>query len=367
MGRSRPLPLPPPLGSAPSACRLPLRGAGPAGQEAAREVEAPLGGDRSPTPAPSINNISAGPAHAPLAAAFWGLLARRTPGRTIRERRCAALLQGPAAGAPRRCPGCRSIGNRSVRRLPSGSGGSSVASRGYRNPPPGAEWSGPAARRARGGRAGGGGERSHVTAAGPRRGHVMGAGHQRSLSRRGEVTWPARTCSCCSSASGGRGAMEPAAGGGRGAMEPAAGAAPRGDRRRRRKNAKEAKKAAKQLQLRAEAAAAQRAAAKQAASEAARRAKHLRVLGRTSGAERELEELVFGDSLNVEEDELLHRLADPTRVSFGARRAAAPSRSVLRPGRASGSVGRRRFLWSWLRLLSSACSPTPCLSLSSTG
>ncbi|XP_041265108.1 U3 small nucleolar RNA-associated protein 18 homolog [Onychostruthus taczanowskii] len=52
-----------------------------------------------------------------------------------------------------------------------------------------------------------------------------------------------------------------------------------------------------------------------AASEAARRARHLKALGRVSGAERELEELVFGDSLNAEEDELLRRLAGPRRVA----------------------------------------------------
>ncbi|KAM4890407.1 U3 small nucleolar RNA-associated protein 18 homolog isoform 2-T2 [Sylvia borin] len=52
-----------------------------------------------------------------------------------------------------------------------------------------------------------------------------------------------------------------------------------------------------------------------AAAEAARRDRHLKALGSASGAERELEELVFGDSLNVEEDELLRRLAGPRRVT----------------------------------------------------
>ncbi|XP_064251275.1 U3 small nucleolar RNA-associated protein 18 homolog [Passer domesticus] len=52
-----------------------------------------------------------------------------------------------------------------------------------------------------------------------------------------------------------------------------------------------------------------------AGSEAARRARHLKALGRASGAERELEELVFGDSLTAGEDELLRRLAAPPRVS----------------------------------------------------
>lgn len=74
----------------------------------------------------------------------------------------------------------------------------------------------------------------------------------------------------------------------------------------------------------AAAAAAERAAARQAAEEAARRAWHLQELSCTSGAERELEELVFGDSLNVEEDDLLQCLAGPQRVGFGAPRAALP-------------------------------------------
>ncbi|XP_055581853.1 U3 small nucleolar RNA-associated protein 18 homolog [Falco cherrug] len=60
---------------------------------------------------------------------------------------------------------------------------------------------------------------------------------------------------------------------------------------------------------------AERAAAVQAAAEAARRAWHREVLGCPSGAERELEELVFGASLGVEEEELLQRLADPPRFN----------------------------------------------------
>ncbi|KAM4674194.1 U3 small nucleolar RNA-associated protein 18 homolog isoform 5-T10 [Amazona ochrocephala] len=59
------------------------------------------------------------------------------------------------------------------------------------------------------------------------------------------------------------------------------------------------------------AAAAERAAARQEAEEAARRAHHLKELSFTSGAERALEELVFGDSLHVEEDDLLRCLAGP--------------------------------------------------------
>ncbi|XP_059341836.1 U3 small nucleolar RNA-associated protein 18 homolog isoform X1 [Ammospiza nelsoni] len=52
-----------------------------------------------------------------------------------------------------------------------------------------------------------------------------------------------------------------------------------------------------------------------AAAEAARRARHLKALSCVSGAERELEELVFGDSLTGEEDELLRRLAGPRPVT----------------------------------------------------
>ncbi|XP_030361755.1 U3 small nucleolar RNA-associated protein 18 homolog isoform X2 [Strigops habroptila] len=65
----------------------------------------------------------------------------------------------------------------------------------------------------------------------------------------------------------------------------------------------------------AAAAAAERAAATQAAEEAARRARHLKELSGASGPERELEELVFGDSLYVEEDDLLQRLAGPHRLN----------------------------------------------------
>ncbi|XP_025946279.1 U3 small nucleolar RNA-associated protein 18 homolog isoform X3 [Apteryx rowi] len=67
---------------------------------------------------------------------------------------------------------------------------------------------------------------------------------------------------------------------------------------------KKKKKMAKQLQPLAE-------AATQEAEEAARRGRHLRALCGASGAERALEELVFGDSLVAEEGELLQRLAGP--------------------------------------------------------
>lgn len=115
-----------------------------------------------------------------------------------------------------------------------------------------------------------------------------------------------------------------------GAMQPAAGAPRPGPAAaKKKKKMKKTKTMAKQLRPRAEAAeeaaaAAERAAAEQAAEEAARRARHLKSLSRRSGGERELEELVFGDSLNVEEDELLQRLAGPRRVGLGARRALPP-------------------------------------------
>ncbi|XP_069655302.1 U3 small nucleolar RNA-associated protein 18 homolog [Haliaeetus albicilla] len=107
-------------------------------------------------------------------------------------------------------------------------------------------------------------------------------------------------------------------------MQPAAGAPRPGPAAAKKK--KKMKKIAKQLRPRAEAAemaaaAAERAAAEQAAEEAARRARHLKSLSRRSGGERELEELVFGDSLNVEEDELLQRLAGPRRLNATERRS----------------------------------------------
>ncbi|XP_052664242.1 U3 small nucleolar RNA-associated protein 18 homolog [Harpia harpyja] len=108
-------------------------------------------------------------------------------------------------------------------------------------------------------------------------------------------------------------------------MQPAAGAPRPGPAAAKKKNKmKKTKKIAKQLPPRAEAAeaaAAERAAAEQAAEEAARRARHLKSLSRRSGGERELEELVFGDSLNVEEDELLQRLAGPRRLNATERRS----------------------------------------------
>ncbi|KAM6403469.1 U3 small nucleolar RNA-associated protein 18 homolog [Rhynochetos jubatus] len=86
---------------------------------------------------------------------------------------------------------------------------------------------------------------------------------------------------------------------------------------------KKTKKIMKRLPPPAEAAAAaaEWVAAEQAAAEAARRARHLKALCRTSGAERELEELVFGDSLGVEEDELLQRLAGSPRLNATGRKS----------------------------------------------
>ncbi|XP_075025723.1 U3 small nucleolar RNA-associated protein 18 homolog isoform X1 [Calonectris borealis] len=92
-------------------------------------------------------------------------------------------------------------------------------------------------------------------------------------------------------------------------------------KKRTKTTMKKTNKTAKRLQPSAEAAAAERAAAEQAAEEAARRARHLKALSRASGAERELEELVFGDSLNVEEDELLQRLAGPQRLNAAERKS----------------------------------------------
>ncbi|KAI6075696.1 U3 small nucleolar RNA-associated protein 18-like protein [Aix galericulata] len=69
------------------------------------------------------------------------------------------------------------------------------------------------------------------------------------------------------------------------------------------------KKMAKQLQRLAE----EEEAAALEAEEAERRGRHLQALSGATGAERELEELLFGDCLAVEEGELLQRLAGPPR------------------------------------------------------
>ncbi|XP_059684375.1 U3 small nucleolar RNA-associated protein 18 homolog [Gavia stellata] len=113
---------------------------------------------------------------------------------------------------------------------------------------------------------------------------------------------------------------------------------------------KKTKKIAKQPQPRAEvaaaAAAAERAAAEQAAEEAARRARHLKALSRRSGAERELEELVFGDSLNVEEDELLQRLAGPQRLHATERKSAQEDSSDSEvENEAKGKFSSKKPAW----------------------
>ncbi|XP_061311405.1 U3 small nucleolar RNA-associated protein 18 homolog isoform X3 [Pezoporus flaviventris] len=81
------------------------------------------------------------------------------------------------------------------------------------------------------------------------------------------------------------------------------------------KTAKTVTRRSDSLAVAAAAAAAERAAARQAAAEAVRRAQHLKELSCASGAERDLEELVFGDSVNVEEDDLLQCLAGPQRLN----------------------------------------------------
>lgn len=102
-----------------------------------------------------------------------------------------------------------------------------------------------------------------------------------------------------------------AAAGGRKGGAVKAGKAPR------MKVAKKVSKAAKAAKMTKPKRAAKRllAVANQAvAAEAARRTRHLKALSYASGAERELEDLIFGDSLNVEEDEVLQLLARPRRV-----------------------------------------------------
>lgn len=79
---------------------------------------------------------------------------------------------------------------------------------------------------------------------------------------------------------------------------------------------KKKKKMAKQLQRRAE----EEEAAALEAEEAAQRGRHLRALSGATGAERELEELLFGDCLAAEEGELLQRLAGPRQVGPGGGR-----------------------------------------------
>ncbi|KAK2536910.1 Utp18 isoform A [Columba livia] len=112
-----------------------------------------------------------------------------------------------------------------------------------------------------------------------------------------------------------------------------------------KKITKKAKKTMKQFQPRVDAAAAEREAAQQAAEEAARRARHLSALSRPSGPERELEELVFGDSLNVEEDELLQRLAGPQRRDAAERSAWRDSSDSEIENEAKGQLLPKKPAW----------------------
>ncbi|XP_065708690.1 U3 small nucleolar RNA-associated protein 18 homolog [Patagioenas fasciata] len=112
-----------------------------------------------------------------------------------------------------------------------------------------------------------------------------------------------------------------------------------------KKITKKTKKTIKQLQPRADAAAAEREAAQQAAEESARRARHLSALSRPSGPEQELEELVFGDSLNVEEDELLQRLAGPQRREVAERSAWRDSSDSEIENEAKGQLLPKKPAW----------------------
>ncbi|XP_051653970.1 U3 small nucleolar RNA-associated protein 18 homolog [Manacus candei] len=88
------------------------------------------------------------------------------------------------------------------------------------------------------------------------------------------------------------------------------------------------------------------AVADRAAAEAAWRARHLRDVSQASGAERELEELVFGDSLKVEEDELLRRLGEPPRVAATERKSLqAESSDSEVENEAKGDLLPRKPAW----------------------
>lgn len=80
-------------------------------------------------------------------------------------------------------------------------------------------------------------------------------------------------------------------------------------------------------------------------AEAARRTRHLKALSYASGAERELEDLIFGDSLYVEEDELLRRLAGPRRV-WHIQARALPDPTAAAPAGVRCSL-RPRVLGPW--------------------
>ncbi|XP_065549454.1 U3 small nucleolar RNA-associated protein 18 homolog [Lathamus discolor] len=95
----------------------------------------------------------------------------------------------------------------------------------------------------------------------------------------------------------------------------------------------------------AAAAAAERAASRQAAAEAARRARHLKELSCASGAERELEELVFGDSLNVEEDDLLQCLVGPQQLNAPERETLQDSSDSEVENEAKGNLLTKKPAW----------------------
>lgn len=100
----------------------------------------------------------------------------------------------------------------------------------------------------------------------------------------------------------------------------AAAAAPRVLAAERRRRPAELKLAAKKKKKKKMVKRARPRAKEMEAAEASRRARHLRAISDATAAERELEELVFGDSLVAEEGDLLQRLAGP-QVRLG--RAAA--------------------------------------------
>ncbi|XP_069728770.1 U3 small nucleolar RNA-associated protein 18 homolog [Phaenicophaeus curvirostris] len=108
---------------------------------------------------------------------------------------------------------------------------------------------------------------------------------------------------------------------------------------------KEMKKAEKTVK-RPLAQAAERAVTKQAAAEEARRARHLKALSESAGAERDLEELVFGDSVNVEEDELLQRLARPRRPNAAEQKDLRGDSSDSEvENEAKGGISSKKPVW----------------------
>ncbi|XP_064323456.1 U3 small nucleolar RNA-associated protein 18 homolog [Phalacrocorax carbo] len=113
-----------------------------------------------------------------------------------------------------------------------------------------------------------------------------------------------------------------------------------------KKTNKTAKHLPPRMDAKAAAVAAERVAAKQAAAEAARRARHLKALRRVPGAERELEELVFGHGLDVGEDELLQRLAGPQRLHDTERKSFQEGSSDSEvENEAKGKVFSKKPAW----------------------